>query len=192
VISALGALPERRPQMDFERKILEQVLALYEEGGLEKHLLAHRLSALRSREKGVLVLIQRLLAENVLLAGQEQETKAITIALNPACVDQVRAQLAEPRRSKKESLWSKVLLLLLVVGLGLAGLWAFSSMSSRILWFLFCVVCYPVVLSFTHGNSRLTDRDLVEIYKRGLRQLPVLERLLTKSASGAGQQDSKS
>jgi hypothetical protein len=179
--------------MDFERKILEQVLALYEESGPEKYLLGHRLSALRSREKGVLVSIQKLLAKNVLLAGQEQETKAITIALNPAWVDQVRAQLAEPRRSKeRESLWSKVLLLVLVVGLGLAGLWAFSSLSSRILWFVFCLVCYPVVLAFTHGNSRLTDQDLVEIYKRGLRQLPVVGRLLARSPSGAGQQDRKS
>lgn len=49
-------------------------------------------------------------------------------------------------------------------------------------WFLFLLVAYPVVLAFvislSTGTAKFTDKSLVDLYRDGLKQVPIIGKLL--------------
>jgi hypothetical protein len=77
-----------------------------------------------------------------------------------------------------------IIITVIILSFALAGFWFLPTISKCILWMLFWIVAYPVALSFTRGRP-LQGEHLVEIYKAGLTQVPVLGKLFEKLMGGA-------
>jgi hypothetical protein len=73
----------------------------------------------------------------------------------------------------------KVIVSIMVLGFALAG-FALLSWSSALLWLIFLIVAYPVSLAFTFAKQSIDNHSLVEIYKAGVSQIPLLGKLFAK------------
>jgi hypothetical protein len=82
----------------------------------------------------------------------------------------------------------KVLLTIVILGFALSGFF-FLQPFQAVLWLLFWIVSYPVALAFTTGES-LKGAEMVEIYKQGLTQVPVVGQIF--AAWSAKTSDKKS
>ena len=70
------------------------------------------------------------------------------------------------------------------MSLGLLGLWLMDGMFRQILWFLFCLVCYPLILAFTHGSENIRPNQLIQLYQLGVQQIPFIGNLLFSLSHG--------
>lgn len=75
----------------------------------------------------------------------------------------------------------KVVGSILVFGFGLAG-FIFLDWPKAVLWLLFVIAAYPVALAFTISGP-LPSNDLVQLYKVGLSQLPVIGTIIESVSS---------
>lgn len=167
-------------------QILQELLGLYEQKGPGNYYLADSLKCFQQGDTSYGVTLNRLLAEGLII-GQEidPESKRVAIALNPERVPDVRRELSkETSGAPRQSVFGKILLLVLVLGFGLLGLWLLPNAFSQALWFFFCLVCYPIVLAFTHGSATLTEGQLLGLYRTGVGQVPVIGEILTKLIPG--------
>ncbi len=71
-----------------------------------------------------------------------------------------------------------IVLTILILGFALSG-FLFLPAYQATLWLLFWIVAYPVALSFTRAKP-LQGRNLVEVYKAGLTQIPFIGDLLAR------------
>jgi hypothetical protein len=83
--------------------------------------------------------------------------------------------------SEREIIW-KIIISIILLGFALAG-FIFLPWASAILWLFFLIIAYPVALAFTMAKQSMDNRNLVEIYKAGLRQIPVIGRFLGNKPS---------
>jgi len=83
--------------------------------------------------------------------------------------------------SEREIIW-KIVISIILLGFSLAG-FIFLPWASALLWLFFLIIAYPVALAFTAANQSMDNRNLVEIYKAGLRQIPAIGRFLGNKLS---------
>mgnify|MGYP000869683809 CR=1 FL=1 len=76
--------------------------------------------------------------------------------------------------TEREILW-KIIISIILLGFSLAG-FIFLPWASAVLWLFFLIIAYPVALAFTTAKQSMDNRNLVEIYKAGLKQIPVIRR----------------
>jgi hypothetical protein len=96
-------------------------------------------------------------------------------------LDLVITKTAENRKSPKDiksdhdQIW-KILISVILLGFALAG-FVWLPWTSAVLWLIFLIVAYPVALVYTTAKQSMDNRNLVEIYKAGLKQVPVIGKL---------------
>lgn len=71
----------------------------------------------------------------------------------------------------------KIVISIILLGFSLTG-FIWLPWTSAFLWLIFLIVAYPVALAYTSAKQSMDNNSLVEIYKAGLRQFPVLMRFL--------------
>ncbi len=84
-------------------------------------------------------------------------------------------------KSDRDQIW-KIIISIILLGFALAG-FIWLPFTSAILWLIFLVVAYPVALAFTTAKQSMDNQNLVEIYKAGLRQVPVIGKLFGSKPS---------
>ena len=76
-----------------------------------------------------------------------------------------------------EMIW-KIVISIILLGFSLVG-FILLPWISAVLWLLFLIIAYPVALAFTVARQSMDNHNLVEIYKAGLRQVPIIGRLFS-------------
>src|SRR5215208_6285223 len=61
----------------------------------------------------------------------------------------------------------------LILGAGLLGFFILTPFSKAVLWLVFMIVAYPPALAFTKAG-RLPSKDLIEVYRIGVSQIPFI------------------
>ena len=84
-------------------------------------------------------------------------------------------------KSGKEHFW-KMLISIILLSIALAG-FIWLPWYSSILWLIFFIVAYPVALAITSAKQSMDNRNLIEIYKAGLTQVPVLGKFFLNKLS---------
>ena len=84
-------------------------------------------------------------------------------------------------KSDRDQIW-KIVISVILLGFALAG-FIWLSWTSAALWLIFLIVAYPVALAFTTAEQSMDNRNLVEIYKAGLRQVPIIGKLFGSKPS---------
>src|SRR5271157_591545 len=74
--------------------------------------------------------------------------------------------------SERELIW-KIVISIILLGFALLG-FVWLPWASAVLWLLFLIIAYPVALAFTASKQSMDNRNLAEIYKAGLMQVPVI------------------
>lgn len=95
-----------------------------------------------------------------------------------------RQDIKKIHKSTKTSqyqIW-KTIVSIILLGFALAG-FIWLPLTSAILWLIFLIVAYPVALAFTTAKQSMDNRSLTEIYKAGLRQVPVIGKLFGSKPS---------
>jgi hypothetical protein len=73
----------------------------------------------------------------------------------------------------------KVIISIVILGFALAGfLWL--PWQAAILWLLFFIAAYPVALAYTTAKQSMDNKNLVKIYKEGLRQIPIIGKMVRR------------
>jgi len=83
--------------------------------------------------------------------------------------------------SGREIIW-KIVISIILLGFSLAG-FILLTWASAVLWLFFLIIAYPVALAFTAAKQTMDNRNLVEIYKAGLRQIPFIGRFFGNKLS---------
>ena len=78
-------------------------------------------------------------------------------------------------KGSKELAW-KIFTSIILLSFALAGFVRLPWFSA-VLWLIFLIVAYPVALAFTTSKQSMSNSNLVEIYKAGLSQVPVIGKL---------------
>jgi hypothetical protein len=79
-----------------------------------------------------------------------------------------------------DSNWLKNLITLIVLlGLGLSGFYLLEPFPA-VLWFLFVLVATPVVLAFVQSSGKFTPKNLIDLYRLGVKQLPFIGDILAR------------
>jgi len=93
---------------------------------------------------------------------------------------------------KKLSLWSatlgdsksqnsmKLVSAALLLSFGLAGFWILPRFGA-VLWLLFLIISFPVSLAYIRKTPS-RDENLVAIYRDGLKEIPIISRLLGETS----------
>jgi hypothetical protein len=116
-----------------------------------------------------------LAIESELKSLEQQEREAIRPTTNSP------AELKSTNSSQKLNVVMSVLHLTISL-IGFLLLLRISVVGGLI-WFLFLLVAYPVTLAFAHGAHRLQSGDLLQTYKAGVAQIPVIGKLLSQFMS---------
>lgn len=108
-----------------------------------------------------------------------QSDQKVTISIDDIKSIETRenAQKLKSSSSAQEPspIW-KIVISIILLGFALAG-FVWLPWYSSILWLIFLVVAYPVCLAFTAARQSMSNRNLAEIYKAGLAQVPVIGKL---------------
>jgi hypothetical protein len=165
-----------------QREIFEELLSFYDDNGPNNFYPSDLLECYPRGDESYGVALNRLIAEGYLLACEiDPVSKRVAIALNPDRISDVRRELASDSHNiSNEGILGKCAILILIMGFGLLGLWALPTPTTQTLWFLFCLVCYPVVLAYTHGSANLNGAELLSLYRTGVEQIPFIGYLLLK------------
>lgn len=78
-------------------------------------------------------------------------------------------------KSEKDIL-VKIIYSIIILGFGLIG-FVFLQWFQAVLWLIFFIVAYPLAIAFL-GGERLSENNLVEMYKVGMKQIPIIVKLL--------------
>lgn len=84
-------------------------------------------------------------------------------------------------RPERDIKW-KTSISIILLSFALAG-FIFLPVVSAVLWLLFLIIAYPVALAFTTAKQSMDNRNLVEIYKAGIRQIPVIGKIIGNNLS---------
>lgn len=112
------------------------------------------------------------------LATQQLRRLQSNLAVKRGCT---RVERLASATSIPESVW-RLALVLLVLGLGLAGFQFLPDNTRAILWLIFCVAALPLAMAFFAAGP-MKSADLVKLYAAGLRAIPFIGRLAASSSS---------
>jgi hypothetical protein len=88
-------------------------------------------------------------------------------------------RMKEVPPGREQSMIWKIVIAIFLLGIALAGFIQLPGYSAT-LWLIFLVVAYPVALAFTAAGQSMNNRNLVEIYKAGLTQVPIIGKLFSR------------
>lgn len=120
------------------------------------------------------------------LATEPQELfRMIDELLQKASADtKIRAQskketYMETPQEKRKKMVLKMLAGFVVLILVLVG-FAILPPFGGVLWLLFLIIAYPLIIAFTTSEKSMSNANLVEMYKAGLSEVPVLGKFFEK------------
>ena len=73
----------------------------------------------------------------------------------------------------------KLLTLVVLMVIGFGGFY-FLPVEKAAMWLLFIVIAIPPILAVIYESTKLTGANVVELYRLGLRGLPILGKLVGK------------
>jgi hypothetical protein len=91
-------------------------------------------------------------------------------------VDSNFAETKTVSLSEREMIF-KIIIAIILLGSAFAG-FMWLPPTGAVLWLVFLIVAYPVALAFTTAQQSMDNHNLVEIYKAGVNQIPVLIRFV--------------
>ncbi|NLJ49551.1 MAG: hypothetical protein GX428_08205 [Candidatus Atribacteria bacterium] len=100
-------------------------------------------------------------------------------------MENTRQMESNPQKRKTDSrnnreMYFKLACSVIILGIALLG-FKYLTLFTAVLWLLFLIIAYPVALAFTVAKQSFDNRNLVEIYKAGLTQVPIIGKFLPKS-----------
>jgi len=90
-------------------------------------------------------------------------------------------KISKGAKSERDQIW-KIIISIILLGFALAG-FIWLPWTSAVLWLIFLIVAYPVALAYTAAKQSMDNRNLAEIYKEGLKQVPVIGKLFGNKSS---------
>jgi hypothetical protein len=101
----------------------------------------------------------------------------ISVSLLSEFEDQASSRASGLHQAHGKTMLWKIAISIVLLSFALAGFF-WLQWYSALLWLIFLVVSYPVALAYTAAEQSLDNRDLVQIYKAGLKQVPIIGKLL--------------
>lgn len=77
------------------------------------------------------------------------------------------------------STYVKLVCLVLLMIIGFGGFY-FLPLEKAAMWLLFVIIAIPPILAIVFESSKLSGKNVVELYRLGLRGLPIVGRLVAK------------
>jgi hypothetical protein len=128
--------------------------------------------------------------DRILLVEPEGLFELIDMNLQEALADSVihsEKQKSNPLKDndmetpeeKRKKMLLKIVGGLVVLVLVLIGFSILPPLGS-VLWLLFLIIAYPLIIAFTTSEQSMDNANLVELYKKGLSEVPVLGKIFGK------------